>query len=91
MSQKPENLHFSTCLTLLRSYLIYLVNRQERSLLKSSFSVFCKKGNFIYSSHLPFAINIMLKLSSIFNLMTRVDLIGFLLPCFAILVCSLVT
>ena len=32
MSQKHENLRFSTCLTLLRSYLIYEGNRQERSL-----------------------------------------------------------
>ena len=53
MPQKRENLRFSTCLTLLRSYSIYLVKRQERSLIKSSFSVFWQKGNFI----LPFAVN----------------------------------
>ena len=46
VSQKRENLRFSTCLTLLRTYSIYLVNRQERSSLKSSFSVFWQKGNF---------------------------------------------
>ena len=52
VSQKHENLRFSTCLTLLRSYLIYLVNRQERSLNKSSFSMFWQEENFI----LPFAV-----------------------------------
>ena len=52
VSQKHENLRFSTCLTLLRSYLIYLVNRQERSLNKSSFSMFYQEENFI----LPFAV-----------------------------------
>ena len=58
VSQKHENLRFQTCLTLLRSYSIYLGNRQERSLNKSThcFSVFWQKENFI----LPFAINIML-------------------------------
>ena len=40
VSQTHENLPFSTCLTLMRSYSIYLVNRQERSLNKSSFSLF---------------------------------------------------
>ena len=59
VSQKRENIRFSTCVTLLRSYSIFLVNRQERSLIKSSFSVFWQKGNFI----LPFAVNVMLKLS----------------------------
>ena len=49
--QKHEDLRFSTCLTLLRSYSIYLGNRQERSLNKSSLSVFWQKENFI----LPFA------------------------------------
>ena len=38
---------------LLRSYSIFLVNTQERSLMKSSFSVFWRKGNFI----LPFAVD----------------------------------
>ena len=46
-------------LTLLRSYSIYLGNRQERSLRKSSFSVFLQIENFI----LPFAVNVMLNLS----------------------------
>ena len=58
MSQKRENLRFSTCLTLLISYSIYLVNRQEKSLINSSFSVFWQKGNFI----LTFAVNVMLYL-----------------------------
>ena len=58
MSQKHENLRFSACLTLLRSFSIYLGNRQERSLNKSSFSVFWQKENFI----LPFAVNVMLNL-----------------------------
>ena len=58
MSQKHENLRFSACLTLLRSFSIYLGNRQERSLKKSSFSVFWQKENFI----LPFAVNVMLNL-----------------------------
>ena len=53
VSQKRENLRFSTCLSLLRSHSIYLVNKQERSLIKSSFSVFWQKGNFA----LPFAVN----------------------------------
>ena len=61
VSQKHENLRFSTCLTLLRSYSIYLGNIQERSLNKSSFSVFWQKGNFI----LPFAANVMLNLSNV--------------------------
>ena len=61
MSQKRENLRFSTCLTLLRSYSIYLGKRKERSLHKSSFSVFWQKQNFI----LPFAVNVMLNLSNI--------------------------
>ena len=61
MSQKRKNLRVSTCLTLLRRYSIHLVNRQERSLIESSFSVFPQKGNFI----LPFAINVMLNLSII--------------------------
>ena len=60
MSQKHENLGFSTCFTLLRSYSIYLINRIERSLNKSSFSVFQQKQNFI----LPFAVNVMLNLSN---------------------------
>ena len=59
VSKKHENLRFLTCLTRLRSYSIYLVNRQERSLIKSSFSVFWQKENFI----LPFAVNVMLNLS----------------------------
>ena len=60
MSQKRENLRISTWLTLLITYSIYLVNRQERSsLIKSSFSVFWQKGNFI----LPFAVNVMLKVN----------------------------
>ena len=59
VSQKHENFRFSTCLILLRSYSIYLVNRQERSLNKSSFSMFWQKENFI----LPFAVNVMLNLS----------------------------
>ena len=59
VSQKDENLRFSTCLTLLRSYSIHLGNRQERGLNKSSFSVFWQKENFI----LPFALNNMLNLS----------------------------
>ena len=63
VSQKRENLHFLTFLTLLRSYSIYLVNRQEKSLIKSSFSVFWQKGNFI----LPFAINVILNLSIMFS------------------------
>ena len=52
VSQRHENLRFSTRLTLLRSYSIYLGNREERSLHKSSFSVFWRKENFI----LPFAV-----------------------------------
>ena len=52
VSQKRDNLPFSTCLTLLRSYSIYLINRQESSFIKSSFSVFWQKGNFI----LPFSV-----------------------------------
>ena len=59
VSPKHENLRFSTCLTLLRSYSIHLGNRQERGLNKSSFSVFWQKENFI----LPFAVNFMLNLS----------------------------
>ena len=59
VSQKHENLRFSTCLTLLRSYSIHLGNRQERSLNKSSFSVFWQKESFI----LPFPVNFMLNLS----------------------------
>ena len=59
MSQKHENLHFSTFLTLLRSYSIYLVKRQERSLSKSSFSVLWQKENFL----LLFAVIVMLNLS----------------------------
>ena len=35
VAQKRENLRFSTCLTLLKSYAIYLVNRQEKSLILS--------------------------------------------------------
>ena len=67
MSQKSENLRFSTSLTLLRSYSVYLVNRQTRtmSLIKSSFSVFWQKGNFM----LPFAVNVMLNLSNIIVLL----------------------
>ena len=61
VSQKRENLRFSTCLILLRSYSIYLGNIQERSLNKSSFSVFWQKENFILS----FAANVMLNLSII--------------------------
>ena len=68
-SQKRENLRFSTFLTFVRTYSIFLtsfpgslfqrlreaekrdpgnelVNRQERSLTKSNFSVFWQKGNF---------------------------------------------
>ena len=60
LSQKRETLRFSTCPTLLRSYSIYLVKRQERSLIKSRFSVFWQKGNFI----LPFAVNLILNLSN---------------------------
>ena len=37
---------FQLFVTLLRSYSICLVNRKERSLLKSSFSVFWRKVNF---------------------------------------------
>ena len=59
VSQKRENLRFSTSLTLLKSYSIYLVNRLEKSWIKSSFSVFWQKGDFI----LPFAVNVMLNLS----------------------------
>ena len=47
VTQKRENLRFLTCLNLLRSYAIYLVNRQEKSVIKSRFSMFWKKGNFI--------------------------------------------
>ena len=60
VSQKNENLCFSTCLTLLRSYSIYLGNTQERGLNKSNFSVFWQKENFIS----PFAENVMLNLES---------------------------
>ena len=60
VSQKHENLRFSTCFTLLRNYSIYLGNIQERSLNKSSFYVFWQKENFI----LPFAANVMLNLSN---------------------------
>jgi len=56
MSQKLENLSFSTCLILLRSYSMCLGNRQERSFIKSGHSVFWKKDNFI----LLFAVNVML-------------------------------
>ena len=59
VSQKHDNLRFSTCLTLLTSYSIYLGNRQESSLNKSSFSLFWQKGNFI----LPLAVNVMRNLS----------------------------
>ena len=58
VSQKHENLPFSTCLTLLRSYSIHLGNRQERGLNKPSFYVFWQKENFI----LPFAVNFMLSI-----------------------------
>ena len=40
---------------------MHLVNRQERSLIESSFSEFWQKGNFI----LPFAVNVMLNLSGV--------------------------
>ena len=71
VSQKRENLRFSTCLTLLRSYSICLVNRQERSSISSSFSVFWQKGNF----NLPFAVNVMLNLSIVSpsNIMSQSD------------------
>ena len=58
VSQKHENLRFPACPALLRSYSIYLGNRQGRSLNESSFSLFWQKENFI----LPFAVNIMLNL-----------------------------
>ena len=51
VSQKRENIRFSTFLTLVRSNSIYLVSRQERSLIKSSFSVFGEKE--IWSFRLP--------------------------------------
>ena len=51
VSQKHEILRFSTCLTLLRSYSIYLGNRQERSLNESFLRVW-QKENLI----LPFAV-----------------------------------
>ena len=72
VSQKYKYLRFSTCLILLRSYSIFLVNRHERSLIKSSFSVFWWKGNFILpfavcrwkgNFILPFAVNVTLNLS----------------------------
>ena len=50
---------FSTFLTLLRSYSIYLGNRQERSLKNQVSPCFGKKENFI----LPFPVNVMLNLS----------------------------
>ena len=56
MSQKLENLSFSTCLILLKSYSMCLGNRQERSFIQSGYSVFWKKDNFI----LLFAVNVML-------------------------------
>ena len=55
VSQKRDNLPFSTCLTLLRSYSIYLINRQESSLIKSSSPCFGKKE--ISTCRLPFAVN----------------------------------
>ena len=62
VSQKRENSCISTCLTLLRRYSIYPVNRQEWHLIKSSFSVFWQKGNYIF----PFAVNVMLNLSTVY-------------------------
>ena len=53
VSLKHENLRFSTFLTLLRSYSIYLGNRQERSLKNQVSPCFGKKENFI----LPFAVS----------------------------------
>ena len=61
VSQKHDNLRFSTCLTLSKSYSVYLGNRQERSLSKSSFFLFWRKENFI----LPFAVKVMLNLSNL--------------------------
>ena len=61
VSSKRENLPFSTCLTLERSYSVYLVNKQEKSLIKSSLSVFWQSGSFI----LPFAaVNVMLNINT---------------------------
>ena len=70
MSQKRENLRFLTYLTLLRSYSIYLGDREERSLNKSSFSVFWQKENFI----LPFAVNVMLNLSNVLPQLPQTEL-----------------
>ena len=52
VSQKRENLRFSVRLSLLRSFSIYLGNRQERSLNESSFFVFWQKEKVV----LPFAV-----------------------------------
>ena len=57
---RVTNLRFSTCLTLLSSYSMYL-QVTERSLNESGFSLFWQKENFI----LPFAVNVMLNLSII--------------------------
>ena len=62
-----EKARSPTCLTLLRIYSIYLGNRQERSLIKSSFSLFWQKENF----RLPFAVNVMLNLSIIARMSLR--------------------
>ena len=61
VSQKHKYLRFSTCLILLRSYSIFLVNRHERSVIKSSFSVFWRKG--ISSCRLPLTVNVTTNLS----------------------------
>ena len=43
MSQKRETLRFSTCLTLWRTYSIYLVNRQKRAKLNQDSLCFREK------------------------------------------------
>ena len=62
VSQKRENLRFSTFLTPLRSYSIYLVNRNERSLINQVSPCFGAKE--ISSFRLPFDVNVMLNLSN---------------------------
>ena len=69
---KHENLRFLTCLTLLRTYSIYLGNRQEMSLNKSNLSLFWQEGNFI----LPFAVNVMLHLSNISKMRSPIHVLS---------------
>ena len=67
MSQKRENLRFSTFLTLLRSYSIYVQLTDKKRAFLNQVSL-CLGEKEISSCRLPFTVNAMLNLSIVWPL-----------------------